>query len=376
MRGELRGAGERSRRHDDCREGTEAGRIRENAVRQPEEDRARREWECRAHPVSDARLRIGHVAHEATLDSGHTTACCHNRSVKIVVSGASGLIGTALVPSLRNDGHEVLRLVRREPAGTDEIRWDPATDELDTSRLHGVDALVNLSGENLAKRWTNTRKRAILDSRVQSTELLARTAAALDPKPSVLVVASAVGVYGDRGDEILTEESAAGAGFLADVVRAWEAAADPAREAGIRVAHLRQGIVISKDGGALKPMLLPFKLGVGGRVGSGKQWWSWVGMDDLVGSYAHVLAGDLAGAVNVTAPNPVTNEQFTKALGSALHRPTVLPVPAFAARTLFGEMGDTMLLGGQRVLPARLVEAGFDFSAPTIDIGLERALAG
>ena len=191
----------------------------------------------------------------------------------------------------------------------------------------------------------------------------------------MLVVASAVGVYGDRGDEILTEESAAGEGFLADVVRAWEAAADPAREAGIRVVHLRQGIVISKDGGALKPMLLPFKLGVGGRVGSGKQWWSWIGMDDLVASYAHALDGDLAGVVNATAPNPATNEQFTKALGSALHRPTVIPVPAFAARTLFGEMGDAMLLGGQRVLPARLVEAGLDFSTPTIDVALRRALA-
>ena len=296
--------------------------------------------------------------------------------MKVAVSGASGLIGSALVPSLRSSGHEVLRLVRHGATEADAIRWDPATGELDTSRLQGVDALVNLSGENLGKRWTGARKRAILDSRVQSTTLLARTAAALDPKPSVLVVASAVGIYGDRGDEILTEESSAGAGFLADVVRAWEAAADPAREAGIRVVHLRQGIVISKDGGALKPMLLPFKLGVGGRVGSGKQWWSWVGRDDLVAAYAHVLAGDLAGTVNATAPNPATNEQFTKALGSALHRPTVLPVPAFAARTLFGEMGQAMLLGGQRVLPARLVEAGFDFSTPTIDVGLERALAG
>ena len=294
--------------------------------------------------------------------------------MKVVVSGASGLIGAALVPSLRSSGHEVFRLVRSEATATDEIRWDPAAGELDASLLQGVDAMVNLSGENLSKRWTDERKRAILDSRVSSTELLARTAAALDPKPSVLVVASAVGIYGDRGDEILTEESPAGTGFLADVVRAWEAAADPAREAGIRVVHLRQGIVISKDGGALKPMLLPFKLGVGGRVGSGKQWWSWIGMDDLVASYEDVLEGDLAGAINATAPNPATNEQFTKALGSALHRPTVLPVPAFAARALFGEMGDAMLLGGQRVLPARLVESGFDFSTPTIDVGLERAL--
>ena len=295
--------------------------------------------------------------------------------MKVAISGASGLIGSALVPSLRSSGHEVLRLVRSQAMERDEIRWDPASGELDASRLEGVEGFVNLSGENLAKRWTDGRKRAILDSRVSSTELLARTAAALDPKPSVLVVASAVGVYGDRGDEILTEESATGEGFLADVVRAWEASADPAREAGIRVVHLRQGIVLSKNGGALKPMLLPFKLGVGGRVGSGKQWWSWIGMDDLIAAYAHVLEGDLAGVVNATAPNPATNEQFTKALGTALRRPTVIPVPAFAARALFGEMGDTMLLRGQRVLPARLVEAGFDFSMPTIDVGLGRALS-
>ena len=217
--------------------------------------------------------------------------------------------------------------MRREVSTSDEIRWDPAAGKLDVSLLQGADALVNLSGENLGKRWTDSRKRTILDSRVQSTELLARTGAALDPKPSVLVVASAVGFYGDRGSEILTEESAAGTGFLADVVRAWEAAADPAREAGIRVVHLRQGIVISKEGGALEPMLRPFRLGVGGRVGSGKQWWSWIGMEDVVACYAHVLEGDLAGAINATAPNPVTNEQFTKALGSALHRPTVLPFP-------------------------------------------------
>lgn len=295
--------------------------------------------------------------------------------MKVAVSGASGLIGSALVPALRAAGHDVLRLVRREPEGADEVGWDPAAGELDPSTLEGVGALVNLSGENLGKRWTDARKREILSSRVDSTNLLARTAAQLDPKPSALVVASAVGYYGDRGDEILTEASTGGTGFLADVVGAWEAAAEPARAAGIRVVHLRQGIVLSKDGGALKPMLLPFKLGVGGRVGSGDQWWSWVAMDDLTSAYVHALESEIAGAVNVTAPNPATNRQFTKALGKALGRPTVFPVPGFGARAVFGEMGETMLLQGQRVLPARLQDAGFAFEAPTIDVGLAQALS-
>lgn len=294
--------------------------------------------------------------------------------MKVIVSGASGFIGSALVPALRASGHEVIRLVRREPARPDEIQWSPAAGELEATAVEGAGALVNLSGENLGKRWTKDRKREILDSRVRSTDSLARAAAALDPRPAFLV-ASAVGYYGDRGDEILTEKSSPGTGFLADVVRAWEAAADPAREAGVRVVHIRQGIALSRKGGALKPMLLPFKLGAGGRVGSGKQWWSWIGMDDLVAAYLHALEADLDGALNATAPNPATNEQFTRGLGAALRRPTVLPVPGFAARTLFGEMGEAMLLGGQRVLPARLLEAGFEFDAPTIDIGLERALA-
>lgn len=297
------------------------------------------------------------------------------RVMKVVVSGASGLIGSALVPALRSDGHDVVRLVRRAPASADEVRWDPAAGELDRAALQGVDAIVNLSGEYLGKRWTEARKREILDSRVQTTALLARTAAVLEPRPSVLAVASAVGYYGDRGDEILTEESSGGSGFLADVVRAWEAAADPAREAGVRVAHLRQGIVLSKEGGALKQLLLPFKLGVGGRVGSGKQWWSWIGLDDVVAAYRHALTSDLVGAVNATAPNPATNEQFTRALGGALRRPTLLPAPAFGIRALFGEMGDAMLLSGQRVLPARLLDGGFEFTAPTIDVALEHILS-
>lgn len=295
--------------------------------------------------------------------------------MKIVVSGASGLIGSALVPALEADGHEVRRLVRREPRSASEIAWDPAAGTLDGDAVAGVDAIVNLSGATIGRRWTDARKREILDSRVDTTGLLARTAAAVEPKPSVFVSASGAGVYGDRGDEILTEASEPGTGFLADVVRAWEAAADPAREAGIRVVNLRQGIALAKDGGALDRMLPPFKLGLGGRVGRGKQWWTWVGLDDVVAAYSFVLGGDLSGPVNLSAPNPATNEQLTIALGKALGRPTFFSLPAFAARAAFGQMGEEMLLGGQRALPRQLLDAGFEFVAPTIDVGLARALA-
>jgi uncharacterized protein (TIGR01777 family) len=294
--------------------------------------------------------------------------------MKVVVGGASGLIGSALVPVLRASGHEVVRLVRREPSAADEIRWDPAAGTLDLSALQDVDAIVNLSGENIGQRWTESRKREIRESRVNATSLLARTAAAHAPHPRVLISASAIGIYPDRGDEILTEESGEASGFLADVVRAWEAAADPARAAGIRVVTLRQSPVIARNGGPLERMLLPFKLGIGGRLGSGKQWFSWVSIDDLTAAYGHVLATEVDGVLNLTAPNPVTNQQLTRALGNALRRPTVLPVPAFAIRTLFGEMGTDMLLDGKRILPARLLDAGFEFSAPTIDVALERAL--
>ena len=265
------------------------------------------------------------------------------------------------------------RLVRREETAADEIRWDPAAGDLDASRLHGVDAIVNLSGENIGQRWTDSKKREILESRTSATSLLARTAATLEPRPAVFVCAGGIGIYGDRGDEIVTEESALGTGFEADVGRAWEAAAEPAREAGIRVVNFRQGLVVAKEDGALRRMLLPFKLGLGGRVGSGRQWWTWVALDDLKAAYAFVLESDLAGAVNLCAPNPVTSEQFTDALGKALRRPTILPAPAFAIRTLFGEMSE-VLLHGRRALPARLLDAGFEFSLPTIDVGLARAL--
>lgn len=294
--------------------------------------------------------------------------------MRIAISGASGLIGNALVPALGASGHEVVRLVRREPQGSGELGWDPAAGTIDAAGLAGVDAILNLSGATIGQRWTEARRREILDSRVETTSLLARTAAELDPRPSVLVCASGTGIYGDRGDEILTEESDSGSGFLADVCRAWEAAADPAREAGVRVVNLRQGIVLSRKGGALQRMLTPFKLGAGGRVGSGKQWWSWISMDDLTSAYAFVLQSDLGGAVNLGSPNPVTNAQFAKALGRALKRPAVMPLPALVVRTMFGEMGDEVLLGSQRALPARLLEAGFDFADPAIDAALERVL--
>ena len=294
--------------------------------------------------------------------------------MKVVVSGASGLIGSELVPALRASGHEVIRLVRREVAGVDEVAWNPATGSLDAHLLEGVDAIVNLSGENIGQRWTASRKREILDSRLAATGLLAQTAVTLDPRPSVFVSAGGVGVYGDRGDEIVTEESTLGTGFEADVVRAWEAAAAPARDAGIRVVNFRQGMVLAKEGGALARMLLPFKLGVGGRVGSGKQWWTWVAIDDVTAAYGFVLGHEIDGVVNLAAPNPVTNAQFADALGKALGRPTILPTPAFAIRALFGEMGEDVLLCGRRALPARLIEAGFTFSAPTVETALSHVL--
>jgi uncharacterized protein (TIGR01777 family) len=296
--------------------------------------------------------------------------------VKVAISGASGLIGSALVPALRTAGHDVLTLVRREAREPGEVSWDPAAGRLDATDLAGVDAVVNLSGANLGQRWTEARKREILSSRVDTTSLLSRTMAGLDPKPAVFVVAGGIGIYGDRGDEILTESSSLGTGFAAEVGRAWEAAAEPARAAGIRTVGFRQGIVLARDGGALERMLLPFKLGVGGRVGSGKQWWSWVSLDDVVAGYRRALEGDLEGAVNLTSPNPATNRDFTKALGRALSRPTIFPAPALAIRTLFGEMGQTMLLEGQRGLPKRLLDDGFEFAYPELDTALHRALTG
>jgi hypothetical protein len=294
--------------------------------------------------------------------------------MKIAVSGASGLIGSALVPALEAAGHEVVRLVRREPSAAGEIPWDPDAGILDRSRLAGVDAIVTLSGATIGQRWTDKRKAEILQSRVSTAGLLARTAAELDPRPSVLVSAGGAGIYGDRGDEILTEESALGDGFLADVGRAWEAAAEPARAVGIRVVNFRQGIVLSREGGALDRMLTPFKLGLGGRIGSGRQWWAWVALPDTVAAYRFVLENDVSGPINLSSPNPATNAQFVKALGRELGRPTVFPLPAIAVKTAFGAMGEAALLEGQRALPARLLDAGFEFTYPELDAALVHAL--
>ena len=294
--------------------------------------------------------------------------------MRIAITGASGLIGTALTAALDDAGHDVLHVVRHAPTGPAEVQWDVDAGTIDAASLEGVEAIVHLAGENIGQRWSDDVRRRVLDSRVNGTRLIAETAGGLAGRP-VLVCASATGFYGDRGDEIVDEDSVPGTGFLADVVEAWEAAAEPARAAGLRTVHLRQGIVLSKDGGALARMLLPFKLGTGGRVGSGRQWWSWVSLDDAVAAYLFALEQPLAGPVNVVAPGAVTNQEFVKALGRALHRPAIFPLPATAVKAAFGQMGEEMLLEGQRVAPTRLEAAGFTFGQPDIESGLASALA-
>lgn len=286
--------------------------------------------------------------------------------MKVAVTGVSGLVGSALVPALRDAGHDVVRLVRRPPAGPDEVGWDPAAGTIDAAGLEGVDAVVHLAGENIGQRWTDSARERIRRSRVDGTALVARTLAGLERRPSVLVHASAIGFYGS-GEEPATESSPRGTGFQADVVEAWEAAAQPARDAGIRVVALRQAPIVAQHDGFVERMLLPFKLGLGGRVGSGTQWWSWLALPDAVRAYLFVLDSDLAGPVNVAAPGALRNEDFVRALGHAVHRPTIFPLPAFAVRLAFGAMGEEMLLGGRRMLAERLAEAGFGFEHPELE---------
>jgi uncharacterized protein (TIGR01777 family) len=298
-------------------------------------------------------------------------------SVNVLVSGATGLIGGSLTVALERDGHRVFSLSRSSPGLENAIRWDLDRGALDASRLEGMEAVVHLAGESIATgRWTERKKARILESRVRGTRLLAETLAGLSTPPGVMVSASAVGYYGDRGDELLREESAPGSGFLAGVCRQWEAAADPAREAGIRVVHPRIGVVLSPEGGALGTTLPIFKLGGGGRIGSGRQYWSWVTLDDVVRAIIHALNdGSVEGPVNVGSPNPLTNADYTRTLGRVLGRPTVLPLPAPAARIMLGEVADALLLASARMEPARLKETGYEFRHPELE-GALRYLLG
>jgi uncharacterized protein (TIGR01777 family) len=287
--------------------------------------------------------------------------------VKIAVTGASGFIGSALVPRLRAGGHDVVRLVRRPAQAADEVSWDPDGGSVDVDRLAGLDAAVHLAGAGVGDhRWTDEYKRTIRDSRVLGTRTLVKALTALDPLPRVLVSGAAVGVYGDRGDEELTEQSSGGSGFLADVVRAWEAESEPAAAAGIRVANIRTGLVMAPQGGAFGRLLPLIKLGLAGPLGSGKQWWPWITMEDQLAAIEFLLATDVSGPVNLSAPHPARQKDVVKALARAAHRPALLPAPKAALRIALGEFSDD-LLASQRVLPRRLLAAGFTFRHPELD---------
>lgn len=294
------------------------------------------------------------------------------------VSGAGGLVGSALCQRLAAAGAGVERLVRGTPRdAAAEVQWSPEQGVLQPARLDGVDAVVHLAGESIADgRWTAAKKQRIRDSRVAGTEALCRSLAAMPQRPRTLVCASAIGYYGDRGSEELTEQSAAGTGFLPEVCVAWERACDPARAAGMRVVNLRIGVILSRHGGALTKMLLPFKLGVGGKIGSGDQFMSWVSLDDVVGAILHACTRtELTGPVNAVSPHPVTNAEFTRTLGSVLHRPTIFPMPAFAARLALGQMADDLLLASTCVQPQRLIESGYTFHAADLKACLAQETA-
>ena len=292
------------------------------------------------------------------------------------MTGSHGLIGSALIPRLRAGGHRVVRLVRGATEGADDVRWDPDAGTIDVAGLEGVDAVVHLAGAGIGdKRWTPARKQLILESRTRGTGLLARTLAGLQHPPETLVSGSAVGYYGDRGAEMLTEASPPGHDFPAQACVAWEAATVPAAEAGIRVVTIRTGIVLAAHGGALQRLLLPFKLGLGGRLGSGEQYMSWIALDDELRAILHVVDnGSIGGAVNLTAPNPVTNRAFTDALGRAVHRPTLIPTPMFGVKAVYGGELVATLLGSQRVSSAKLQSSGFVFAHPDLDAALDDIL--
>ncbi len=296
---------------------------------------------------------------------------------KIVITGSSGLVGTNLITHLAAHSHDIVRMARGTGATTDStVHWDPEAGEIDAVGLEGCDAVVHLAGESIAnRRWSAAQKDRIRDSRVSGTTLLCETLANLESKPQVLVSASAIGFYGDRGDYVCDESAACGTGFLPDVCVAWEAATEPALRAGIRIVNIRTGIVLSRDGGALAKMLLPFQFGLGGVVGSGKQFWSWITLHDLIKAIDHCITTDgLRGPVNAVAPKAVTNYEFTKTLGRVIRRPTIFPMPAFAARLVLGEMADALLLASTHVVPKRLLETGFHFEFPELEPGLRKVL--
>ncbi|HEX8905633.1 MAG TPA: TIGR01777 family oxidoreductase [Longimicrobiaceae bacterium] len=294
--------------------------------------------------------------------------------LRVAIAGASGLIGSALARRLEKDGHAVLRLVRHPPQGAGEVRWDPAAGQVDASALEGVDGVVNLAGENVGERWTDERRKRIRQSRVEGTRLLAETLAGLEKKPGVMVNASAVGIYGDRGDERVDEMGAPGSGFLAGVVREWESAAAPASDAGIRLVLPRFGVVLTARGGALAKMLTPFRLGAGGTMGSGRQWMSWVSLEDAVDVlYLALVDERLSGPINVVA-GAVTNQEFTSTLAKVLNRPAIVPVPSFALKLAFGEMAKETILVSQRVEHRKLTQLGYSFAHPELEDALRTAL--
>lgn len=296
--------------------------------------------------------------------------------MNVLISGSNGLIGSALIPFLRERDYQCRRLLRTATHESDATSWDSVSGTFADGAFDEVEAVIHLAGEGIANgRWTESRKRSIRDSRVVGTKNLCEALAGLETPPKVLVAASATGFYGDRGDELLDESALPGSGFLPDVCQAWEEAVAPAEGRGIRVVHLRTGIVLSPQGGALAQMLTPFKFGVGGILGSGNQYMSWIAVDDMLGVILHALTDrSVRGPINTVAPRAVTNYEFTKTLGKVLHRPTVLPLPAFAVKVLFGEMGDALLLGSTRVTPRFLNESGFEFAYPELEAALRHLL--
>jgi uncharacterized protein (TIGR01777 family) len=298
--------------------------------------------------------------------------------MKILISGSHGLVGTALIKSLEQDGgHEIFSLVRHYPESSSQIEWSPDRYSIALARIEGFDAVIHLAGESIAEgRWTETKKKRIRESRVKGTRLLGDALANLTARPKVMISASAIGYYGDRGDEVLTENSAPGKDFLSDICVEWEKATALAAEKGIRVVNTRFGIILDANGGALAKMLPPFRIGIGGRIGSGKQWMSWIALDDVVGGIKFALTNEaLSGPVNFVAPNPVTNSEFTSTLGKALSRPTIFPIPAFGVRLVFGEMADALLLASQRVEPVLLTKAGYRFNYSDLPSALSHLLA-